>query len=206
MPISSSNLALRFPLCCMVQTLQPSPALYLCLNQPSPSPSYSCTPVWYASQDRETPLPIYLGIMINTKTHQRAHVDMLFDLAMGLCISYALVLDISTELGNKIWKAVCPPLHKGGLFTTAAVDNIDHNPRSTSAHDSFHGTGISLFQHPDDSFTGVQWNAKTDNTQRGPKEKAAQIAPALIHKEWLFPVLLALHLIADTWWKSGGVL
>ena len=34
------------------------------------------------------------------------------------------------------------------LFTTAAVDNIDHNPSSTTAKDSFHGTGISLFQHP----------------------------------------------------------
>ena len=34
------------------------------------------------------------------------------------------------------------------LFTTAAVDNIDHNPTSRTAQDSFHGTGISLFQHP----------------------------------------------------------
>ena len=34
-----------------------------------------------------------------------------------------------------------------GLFSTAAVDNIDHNPSSTTAKDSFHGTGISLFQH-----------------------------------------------------------
>lgn len=37
------------------------------------------------------------------------------------------------------------------LFTTAAADNIDHNihnPTSTTATSSFHGTGISLFQHP----------------------------------------------------------
>lgn len=27
------------------------------------------------------------------------------------------------------------------------MDNIDHNPSSTTAKDSFHGTGISLFQH-----------------------------------------------------------
>ena len=65
-------------------------------------------------------------------------------------------------------------LNKGGLFTTAAVDIIDHNPSSTSAHDSFHGTVISLFQHPDDSFSEVQRNVatKTDNTHRGPKRKA----------------------------------
>lgn len=44
---------------------------------------------------------------------------------------------------------VCPPNLKQGLFTTAAVDNIDHNPRSTSANYSFHGTGISIIQHYD---------------------------------------------------------
>lgn len=60
------------------------------------------------------------------------------------------MLAISTELGDKIChyykmeKAVCPPELKGGLFTTAAVDNIDHS--STSAHDLFHGTGISNTQ------------------------------------------------------------
>ena len=44
--------------------------------------------------------------------------------------------------------AVCPSNLHLHLFTTAAVDNIDHNPTSTTARDSFHGTGISLFQHP----------------------------------------------------------
>lgn len=69
---------------------------------------------------------------------------------LGLSISYNRVLNISTELGNKVChhykmeRAVCPPSLKGGLFTTGAVD-----PSSTSAHGSFHGTGISLFQHPD---------------------------------------------------------
>ena len=61
---------------------------------------------------------------------------------------------ISTDLGNEVCcrytdeSAVCPSNLRLHLFTTAAVDNIDHNPTSTTAHDSFHGTGISLFQHP----------------------------------------------------------
>lgn len=39
---------------------------------------------------------------------------------------------------------------KRRAFTTSAlVDNIDHNLSSTTAHDSFHSTGISLVQHPD---------------------------------------------------------
>ena len=33
------------------------------------------------------------------------------------------------------------------LFTTAAVDNLYHNPSSATAHDAFHRTGISLFQN-----------------------------------------------------------
>ena len=28
------------------------------------------------------------------------------------------------------------------------LDNLDHNSSSTTAKDSFHGTGISLFQFP----------------------------------------------------------
>ncbi|KAK3737233.1 hypothetical protein QZH41_010861 [Actinostola sp. cb2023] len=97
--------------------------------------------------------------MVHTKTRKRELVDTLFSL--GLSISYDRVLDISTELGNNICrfyeseKAVCPPNLRGKLFTTAAVDNIDHNPSSTTAHDSFHGTGISLFQHADDNFSGI---------------------------------------------------
>ena len=41
---------------------------------------------------------------------------------------------------------------RSNVFTTSAIDNIDHNPSSTTAKGSFHGTAISLLQHP--SFTG----------------------------------------------------
>ena len=50
----------------------------------------------------------------------------------------------------------CPSVLRKGLFTTAALDNIDHNPSSTTAKLSFHGTEISLFQHPTDSERGEQ--------------------------------------------------
>ena len=45
---------------------------------------------------------------------------------------------------------------KIGVFTTAAVDNIDHNPISKTAEESFHCTGISLFQHPTKSNHGLE--------------------------------------------------
>ncbi|CAB4019732.1 Hypothetical predicted protein, partial [Paramuricea clavata] len=43
---------------------------------------------------------------------------------------------------------VCPSQLRKGLFTTSAVDNIDHNTSSTTSQTLFHGTAISLVQHP----------------------------------------------------------
>ncbi|KAG7160440.1 hypothetical protein Hamer_G001690, partial [Homarus americanus] len=111
-------------------------------------------------QKRETPVPVYLGLLIHTKTHKKELVDVPFKLRF--CISYNRVLGISIHLGNDICryfemeKAVCPPNLKGGFLTTAAIDNIDHNPSSTTAQGCFHGTGISLFQHPSVERTGFQ--------------------------------------------------
>lgn len=80
-------------------------------------------------------------------------IDELFE--MGLCVSYSRLLDIERALALKVCETymendcVCPPNLKQGLFTTAAADNLDHNPRSTTANYSFHGTGISIIQHYD---------------------------------------------------------
>ena len=41
-------------------------------------------------------------------------------------------------------------------FTIAAVDNIEHNTSSTTAISSFHGTSISLIQHPTVEGEGVE--------------------------------------------------
>lgn len=101
--------------------------------------------------DREQPLPIYLGLMCHSETGQRKMVDELN--AMGFSISYPRVLDIERALAAKVCEkyvqdgCVCPPSLSEGVFTTAAIDNIDHNPTSCSANYSFHGTGISLIQH-----------------------------------------------------------
>ena len=54
-----------------------------------------------------------------------------------------------------IEQVVCPPTLRSNVFTTAAVDNIDHNPSATTAKNSFHGTGISLLQHPTCADEGV---------------------------------------------------
>ena len=46
---------------------------------------------------------------------------------------------------------VCPPTLKDGLFTVTAIDNIDHDPSSSTSQTSFHGTSISIFQCPEEN-------------------------------------------------------
>ena len=68
-----------------------------------------------------------------------------------------LTSDISNGVCEqfKVDGVVCPPKLHSGLFTSAAVDNLDYNPTSTTAKESFYGTGISLFQHPSHESEGI---------------------------------------------------
>ena len=106
----------------------------------------------YHQNTIETPLPIYAGLVVHARTRKRDLIETLFDL--GLSISYDRVMEISTTIGNHVCnyyqqnEVVCPPNLREGLFITAVIDNIDHNPSSTTATDALHGIGISLFQHP----------------------------------------------------------
>ena len=117
------------------------------------------------SLDRETPLPVYVGLLLHTKTRKAGLVNKLSRL--GLCISYDRVCDIKESIASHLCKEyeerklVQPASMKNGLFTTAAIDNIDHNVTATSAQQHFHGTSISLFQHPDQNALA---NAITINT------------------------------------------
>lgn len=54
--------------------------------------------------------------------------------------------------------AVVPSQLRHGVFAVGALDNIDHNPSSTTAKGSFHGTGVSLFQFPTSSKLGDKQN------------------------------------------------
>ena len=54
-----------------------------------------------------------------------------------------------------VHRSVCSPRLQENIFTLSAIDNLDHNPSSSTAKDSFHGTVISIFQfqtNQDDSF------------------------------------------------------
>ncbi|KAG0712743.1 hypothetical protein GWK47_002027 [Chionoecetes opilio] len=111
------------------------------------------------SRERETPNPLYLSLKIHAVTRSRGLIDTLFSL--GMCVSYDRLLQLTADIANGVCQhfnmeeVVCPPKLRKGLFTTGAVDNIDHNPSSATAKDSFHGTGISLMQHPSHTNGGL---------------------------------------------------
>ena len=64
------------------------------------------------------------------------------------------LLQVTSDIGHGVCErfmedgVLCPPKMRRGLFTVAAVDNLDHNPSFTTSKDSFHGTSISLMQLP----------------------------------------------------------
>ena len=104
------------------------------------------------SLEREPPLPVYIGLNIHGLTRSKHLINQLHQL--GICLSYERVL----QLEDWIAKAICirfdehgvvsPVCLHRGLFTVCALDNLDHNPSSTTTQSSFHGTGISMFQFP----------------------------------------------------------
>jgi len=100
---------------------------------------------------RETPLPMYVGIFLYNETRSKKIINTLFSL--GLSISYTRVLSLSSNIARAVEErfeedgVVCPVQLRQSLFTTAAVDNLDYNPTSTSSKKAFHGTGISIFQY-----------------------------------------------------------
>ena len=134
------------------------------------------------SRAREYPLPIYVALKIHGETRKKSLIDSFFN--MGLCISYDRVLAISTDIANSVTTrfehegVVCPPKLRGKVFTTAGVDNIDYNPSSTTAHDSFHGTAISLVQHPTTSNKGNDRGIPVLNTAAESQRKIAQLPEA----------------------------
>ena len=57
------------------------------------TPNYFC-------EARESPLGVYLGMMVHAKTQKKGITDKLYDL--GISVPYSRVMELSTCLGNKV--------------------------------------------------------------------------------------------------------
>ena len=119
----------------------------------------------------ETPLTVYVGLMLHSATRKKSLVDKMNSL--GLSVSYSRVQEIEATVTNAVCHSyrslgdVVPVTLSQNVFTTAAIDNIDHNSSSTTAQDSFHGSSVSVIQHPDSplpplslQLSDVTWSRK----------------------------------------------
>ena len=103
------------------------------------------------SLKREPPVSFYVGLNIHTLTRNKGIIDRFEKL--GLSVPYDRVLQVERALTQNLCKQfreeniVCLPSLRKGLYTAAVIDNIDHNPLSTTATGSLHGTAISIMQH-----------------------------------------------------------
>jgi hypothetical protein len=95
---------------------------------------------------------LYIGFTIHATTRSKALITKLGQL--GLSVSYQRIIELEESLASCISERfisdghVVPTCLRKGLFTIGALDNLDHNPSSSTAASSFLGTGISLFQLP----------------------------------------------------------
>ena len=80
---------------------------------------------------------------------------------LGLCAKYKRIIDIKEKITKQLCQqyhaegVICPPSLEKGIFALAAIDNLDHNPLSSTANTAFYGTSISLFQTTNHSFNSV---------------------------------------------------
>ena len=104
------------------------------------------------SYQREPPVPLYVGLSLHTQTRSKILVNSLEKL--GLSISCDRVLQLENLLAKNVCEQfklegiVCPDNLRKSIYTIGALDNIDHNPSSTSAQGSLHGIAISIIQNP----------------------------------------------------------
>ena len=92
--------------------------------------------------------------MLHSKTSKKCLINNLA--RHGLSVSYKRVQSVQLAIIKQLCRSyqnqgvVCPSSLKKGIFTSAAIDNIDHSPSSTTAMEAFYGTSISVFQHPEE--------------------------------------------------------
>ena len=102
------------------------------------------------SKQNEPLLPLLIGLSIHSQTRKKGIAEFLA--SQGLSVSYNRVIEIEDDITKQLCfhynsqGVVFPPTLKDGLFTVAAIENIDHGPSSSTSQTSFHGTSISIFQ------------------------------------------------------------
>lgn len=114
------------------------------------------------SYQREPLVSLYVRLSLHTQTQSKKLEDSLEKL--GLSISYDRVLQLENLLAKNVYEQfklegiVFPDNLRKSIYTIGALDKIDHNPSSTSAQETLHGTEISIIQNPTKQNPGIECN------------------------------------------------
>ena len=150
-------------------------------------------------RSRECPLPIYTALKIHGATRDRSLIGTFYNL--GMCISYDRFLSMSSEITNSVIerylheRVVCPSKLRKTLFTTAVVDNIDHNLSSTPSQGSFHGTAVPLVQHPSNDEMGSPRDIDVFDPNKSPSLRPSLICRQVTAKLhlWQYQAVIQMH-------------
>lgn len=130
----------------------------------------------------EPPLAVFLALKLHSQTRSKKLVELLHK--YSLSVSYKKVLSIESRFAQAISDharnnadIVCPTNLHRGIFTVAALDNLDHNPTSRTASSSFHGTGISIFQFPSSERPGLDQERLQFNLQKSRTQSSKSTLP-----------------------------
>ena len=116
--------------------------------------------------ERETPVPVYVGLKMYTSLRTKTLIQRFFSL--GLSISYDRCLSICNNISlNMLKKYDLEGLFVAShltieTFTVIAKDNIDHNAISTKVKKHFHRISMTIMQFPSKENQGVKQNVIYD--------------------------------------------
>jgi len=125
------------------------------------------------SKERETPVPLYVGLKLYAAFRSKTIIQRFFSL--GMSISYDRCISICNNIGLNLLKNyesdgvfVSSNLNTD-TFTIFAKDNIDLNACSTKIKQHFHGTSMTAMQFPSDENPGKKQNVIYDLSLIGKK-------------------------------------
>lgn len=102
-------------------------------------------------KERETPLPLYIGIKLHCDARLKHLVETFHRL--GISVSYDRVREVKTAVARAVCKrienngVVLPNNMRSGVFTSGDFDNLDHKKTSNLSNAEFHGVAITLTNH-----------------------------------------------------------
>ncbi len=86
------------------------------------------------SRDRETPLPLYIGIKMHSNARLKHLVDTFHQL--GLSVWYDRIREVNVAVAISVYKriendgVVLPSNMRSGVFTSGDMDHLDHHRTS----------------------------------------------------------------------------